>query len=146
MSKPYTQSTDEVLKAQGCDPEQGLSQDEAQRRFEKEGANRLEQDEGDSAWVILGRQFKSVIIWVLLAALVVALIFQKWPEAIAVAAVILVNTLVSFIAEWKAQRTMDALRRKEEAECTVLRDCEERRIPVAEVVGGDLLVLEPEDL
>ncbi|MFO7724315.1 MAG: cation-transporting P-type ATPase, partial [Oceanipulchritudo sp.] len=98
------------------DPEQGLDPDEAEDRLKRHGPNELESFGLSNPLRILAQQFKSVVILVLAAAAVPAVAFGQWPEAIAIAAVVLVNTGLGFLSEWKATQTIQALKVQEAAE------------------------------
>jgi len=143
---PHARTMNEVADSLGSDAVEGLSRREAQQRLEQSGYNELIRHKARSPWRILLEQFHGVLLWVLLAALAVALALQEWPEAVAIAAVILVNTLIGFLAEWKATRTIDALRQKEEVHATVIRDGGAEDVPVRELVPGDLIELKPEKI
>lgn len=146
VSEPQTKSPDSVCDKLGASGESGLGHDEAKRRLGKVGPNRLKKRERRGVASLLLRQFQSVILWVLVVALVVALVLAHWPEAIAIAAVILVNTLLGFFAEWKATRTIDALQKQEEAHVEVLREGEWNPIPIRRLVPGDLIRLKGGEL
>ena len=126
----HAKPADAVCEVLETSVEEGLSRDEAGRRLRECGPNRLEkQSQRGWAAILLG-QFKGVVIWVMVAALAVAVAMAEWPEAIAVAAVILVNTLIGFIAEWRAIRTIDALREQEESHVRVRRGGETVTLPI----------------
>ncbi|MFP4358318.1 MAG: cation-translocating P-type ATPase [Puniceicoccaceae bacterium] len=141
-AKSYEAVCDELKTS--C--EDGLSQEEAAKRLRKAGPNRLEEQSQRGWTAILFGQFKGVVIWVLVAALAVAVAMAEWPEAIAVAAVILVNTLIGFVAEWRAVRTIDALREQEESHARVRRGGEIRTVPIRELVPGDVIEVEGGEL
>ncbi len=136
----------EALEALGVDPEQGLSEEAVRSRMEIYGPNRLREVKTRSAWKILLDQFESMVIIVLLVAGAVAFSFQHWAEGIAIAAVILVNAGLGFITEWKAVRSMEALREIGGDTIRVRRAGEEREIEAEALVPGDIIVLDSGDL
>ncbi len=142
----HSRSVEDVLDAMEVSPEQGLSEDEARRRFERHGRNKLREEKGRSAWRILLDQFKSVVILVLVAAGTVAIIFGQWPEGIAIAAVLFVNAALGFVTEWKALRSMEALRQMEGDVIRVRRGGEERQIDAEKLVPGDIVIVEAGDI
>jgi Ca2+-transporting ATPase len=142
----WSRSADDVLGELEVDRDAGLGRDEAGARRERHGPNQLREARRRSAWSILLGQFKSVVVLLLVAADVLAIVFGKWPEAIAIAAVIAVNTLIGFFSEWKAVRSMEALRQRDERQARVLRGGEEQEIGVPELVPGDIVLLEAEAL
>ncbi|MFW6353427.1 MAG: cation-transporting P-type ATPase, partial [Verrucomicrobiota bacterium] len=103
-----------------ADTDQGLSREQAEQRLREHGPNELESVGARSAWAILVQQFKSVVIIVLVIAAIPAVLTARWPEAIAIAAVVLVNTALGFFSEWKASRTIQSLKVQEAAEAPVL--------------------------
>lgn len=146
MAEPWhSRTVDDVLSALDSRRE-GLRGDEAQARLDEHGPNLLAEQAQRSVWQIFIDQFKSVVILVLLAAGVLAVVGQKWPESIAIAAVLIVNTAIGFFSEWRAVRSMEALRQLGKTRTRVRRDAEVREIPSAEVVPGDIVTLEAEAL
>ncbi len=132
---------EEVTRKLDVDPEKGLSADTVATRLEEHGPNKLEEAHQRSMWRVLFDQLRSVVILILGAAMVVAIVSGQWPEAIAVAAVILVNAGISFASEWNAMKSMQALHKMSEAKVTVRRDGEEREIASEELVPGDIVLL-----
>lgn len=138
-------SVDEILETIRSRKE-GLAQEEAERRLAEYGPNSLRAHRGTSVWRILLRQFKSVVIIVLVLAGLVAVAVQEWPESIAIAAVIAINVAIGLVSEWKAMRAMEALQRLGEHTARVRRDGEEVDVPAQEVVPGDVVILRAEAL
>ncbi|MFP4069211.1 MAG: cation-transporting P-type ATPase [Opitutales bacterium] len=136
----------ELCEALETSPEFGLDASEAKRRLKDFGLNQLEKQGRRSGWAILIDQFKGVILWVLAAALVVAVLLGAWPEAAAILAVMLVNTLIGFGAEWRATRTIDALQKEEQSHVRVLREGGSERIPIRELVTGDVIEIEAREV
>jgi len=136
----------EVSRTLGVDRETGLSSGEVERRRRQHGLNQLREAQSRSAWLILLEQFRSVVILVLVGALVLAIVFAKWPEAIAIAAVIAINTAIGFFSGIKAVRSMEALRRLGKLDAQVRRDGGEQAVSAVDLVPGDILVLKAEAL
>ena len=125
---------------------QGLSNNEAKRRLTEVGPNELEREEGTSPWMILAGQFKGALIWLLLGACVVSALLGELGDAIAIGAILVINALVGFFQEYRAERAVLALRAMTAPHARVLRDGRSSVIPAAEVVPGDVLVLEEGDV
>ncbi|MCF8080740.1 MAG: cation-transporting P-type ATPase, partial [Desulfobacterales bacterium] len=142
----HSRSVEDVLAALEVSPEQGLSEDEVRRRLERHGRNKLREEKGPSAWLILLDQFKSVVILVLVAAGAVAIIFGQWPEGIAIAAVLFVNAALGFVTEWKALRSMEALRQMGGDVIRVRRGGQEREIDAEKLVPGDIVIVDAGDI
>ena len=138
----HDQAVEKVLETLAVDSRQGLTDQEAQRRLEEYGPNKLRQAQTRSAWLILLDQFKSVVIVVLIIAGTVALAFRHWAEAIAIAAVLLVNAVIGFVTEWKAIRSMEALRAMGGNTARVRRNGQEGECNVEELVPGDIIIVE----
>ncbi|MGF1498401.1 MAG: cation-translocating P-type ATPase [Elainellaceae cyanobacterium] len=137
---------DAVLDHYSVAADSGLSSDEVKQRQEQFGANRLEQKQRRSAWKILIEQFKSPIIALLAAAAVLAFAFQEWIEGVAVIIAILLNTVIGFVTELRAVRSMEALQELSKSKARVRRDGDVQEISAEELVPGDILVLDSGDL
>jgi len=135
-----------VLERLEVDRGQGLSVEGVEQRREKHEPNQLREEKRRSAWLIFIDQFKSIVIILLAVAGGAALATARWPEAIALAAVIIVNTLIGFFSEWKAVRSMEALRKLGEHNCRVRRDGVEKEIAAADLVPGDIVLIGAEEL
>ena len=137
----HTLSADEVAMRVGTEPERGLSGAEAARRLGRYGLNALAETPGRSSLAIVVDQFRSLIVVLLLAATAVALALGETIEAIAIFAVIVLNALIGFLTEWKAEQALTALRRQTSAVAQVLRDGEDHQIPATRLVFGDVVAM-----
>ncbi len=127
-------------------PAQGLSQSEAASRLTRDGPNELRQKEPPGAARLLLEQFKSPVIWVLLAACGVSVALGHVFDAIAIGTIVVVNAVIGFFQEYRAERALLALRSLTAPHAKVVRDGAVKQVPAREVVEGDLLVLEAGDL
>lgn len=123
----------------------GLSSAEAADRLRSHGPNSLPDAPRRPAWKRLLAQFDTVLIMVLLGAGVVTLLLGHWVDAGVIFAVVLINALIGFLQEGKAERALDSIRGMLAPDAVVLRDGRRRRIKAAEVVPGDVVVIEPGD-
>lgn len=144
--KYYAASVDQVLDDLGVRSDRGLDDQQVRERFEKHGANELSHAQRRSSWRILLEQFKSVVIVILALAGIAALVTAQWVEAIAIAAVVVVNTAIGFFTEFKAVRSMEALRDLGGQSARVRRDGKQEEIDVREVVPGDVVLVTRGDL
>jgi Ca2+-transporting ATPase len=119
-----------------------LTQAEAGRRLAATGPNELARARPTSPGRILARQFKSPLLLLLMAACVVSAILGEVSDALAIGTVLLLNAVVGFFQEWRAERAILALRSMTAPRAQVIRDGRTRTIPAAEVVPGDVLALE----
>ena len=124
----------------------GLSAAEAAQRLTRDGPNQLQDRQRGSAWTTLGRQFGSVMIWILIAAAVISGVVGDAVDAAVIAVIALLNVAVGFWQEFKAERSIAALRKLTSPQAKVMRDGVPVSVPAAEVVAGDLLLLEAGDL
>ncbi|MBL8111612.1 MAG: cation-translocating P-type ATPase [Acidobacteria bacterium] len=125
---------------------QGLTAAEAARRLAEHGPNEIAREEATSRWVLLAGQFKSPVIWLLLGGCVVSAALGELADAIAIGAIVILNAVVGFLQEYKAERSVLALRSMTAPRARVARDGRPAVIPSAEVVRGDLLLLEAGDI
>lgn len=142
----HARTAAEALEALRVDRDEGLSGDEASARRTKHGPNRLREAKARSAWSILFDQFKSMVLAVLAIAAGVAFAFQRLAEGAAISAVLLINVLIGFFSEWRAVRSMEALRKMGEQKTRVLRGGSQKVLPVEELVPGDVVLLEGGDV
>ena len=139
-------TADQVAERLDVEPPRGLGVSEAEERLRHHGRNRLRASERRSALRILAEQFASVVLLILAAAAGIAMSLGQWIEAAAIVAVLVVNTAIGFVSEWRAVRTMESLQELDEHEATVRRDVEERPIPADELTPGDVVVLGAEEV
>ena len=105
-----------------------------------------EGDEGAGRLSILLHQFTDVLIWILIvAALISGVLLDEWIDAGVILAIVVLNAILGFVQEARAESALARLKEMSAPEAVVVRDGGERRVPSAEVVPGDLLVLEAGD-
>ncbi|MCU0490606.1 MAG: cation-translocating P-type ATPase [Chloroflexaceae bacterium] len=151
-SPPYQQPAETVVAMLGSDARNGLSAAEAQRRLAEYGRNELASAPPVPAWRRFLAQFQNVLIVLLLIATAISLglwLYERDSplpyEAIAIFSIVLLNGILGYVQEARAERAVAALRAMSAAEATVVRDAVRQRVPAAEVVPGDLLLLEEGD-
>jgi Ca2+-transporting ATPase len=143
---PWKLSQQDILNALKVSSENGLSASEAKARRKQYGPNRLREIKPTSAGLILARQFHSLIVLLLAVAAAVSFLFGDWVEGIAIAAVIVINALIGFFTELKATRSMESLQRLGQVQAKVRRDGSAQAVPAAELVPGDIVLLEGGDV
>ena len=132
----------------GClktDISRGLSKAEAERRLAEVGPNRLTEKEPPSAFILLLEQFNNFIVWVLIAASLISGFLGEWEDAVAIIAIVILNAVLGFIQESRAQKSLAALKKLSAPTTRVLRDGEYSVIPSEKVVPGDVVLLEAGD-
>jgi len=137
--------SEEVLRAQHATAA-GLSADNAAARLARHGPNRLPEPPRTSALRRFSRQFRNVLIYVLLAASAVTALLREWADTSVILGVVLVNALIGFLQEGKAERALEAISGMLSPRATILRDGKKTTIPAADVVPGDLVLLQAGDL
>jgi Ca2+-transporting ATPase len=123
----------------------GLSEAEAGERLEKTGPNRLEVEQGFGPFRLLLRQVHNPLIYLLAGAVVLSLLVDHQLDAAVIAGVIVLNTLLGFIQEWRAEGALAALRQMASPRARVLRGGNIRDIDAVKLVPGDILILEQGD-
>jgi len=146
VDRAWRRSADEVLQAMDVSLDEGLDEQETQRRRERYGENRLRDTETKSAWQIFIDQFKSLIVTLLGVATILSFAFGEVVEGIAIAVVILINALIGFVTELRAVRSMEALQELSRVDAKVRRDGQAQEIPAEELVPGDIVILQGGDV
>ena len=135
---------DEALRKLGSSS-YGLDADTAAARLAEHGENRLATQPPISDLVLLLRQFQSPLILILLVATVVTVLLREFADAAVIIAVLVLNTVIGFTQERRADRSVNALMSLASPVATVRRDGSRRRIDAAELVPGDVVLLEAGD-
>jgi len=135
-----------VLAATEPEPTNGLTTEEAQRRLEQFGPNVLQAAPDRPVWRQVLDQFTDFIVLVLIAAALVSGLLGELIDAVAILVIVVLNALLGFVQEYRAERAIQALRQMTAPTARVLRDGTEHTIPAREVVPGDVLILQPGDL
>ncbi len=126
-------------------PEGGLTTEEAERRLERYGPNVIERKENGLVLKILVRQIHDPLIYVLLASTVLAILTGKVVDGLVIFGVVLLNTIIGFVQEYRADRALKALSGMIPAQATVLRDGARTVLPASRLVPGDLVALQSGD-
>jgi Ca2+-transporting ATPase len=144
--REYALTREAVTEHWGSHAKQGLSEELAAERFEEFGPNLLEEVGGVSAWRQFAAQFTDFIVLVLIAAAVVSGILQEWMDAIAILVIVVLNALLGFVQEYRAERALEALKKMAAPMARVIRGGEARNVPAGQLVPGDVIALEMGDL
>ncbi len=131
--------------------ENGLTNHEAEMRLHQHGFNELKGEERTHPVRILLQQFSSPLVWMLLVALAISLFLamretgsttlQQYADAIVIGAIVLLNSVLGFVQEFKAERSIEALKKMVSLKAKVLRNGKEAKIDSKFLVPGDILVL-----
>ncbi|MEP0913890.1 cation-transporting P-type ATPase [Leptolyngbya sp. GB1-A1] len=134
-------SVKEVVQSLETDPDTGLSTQEAKERRDRFGANELTAQKSQSAWVRFLQQFNQPLLYILLAAGIVTAFLHEWIDAGVIFGVTIINAVIGFIQESKAENAIAALAESVTTEATILRDGQKQVISSSELVPGDLVLL-----
>lgn len=145
VESAYTLTTEAVLERLAVDEDGGLSAPEALARREVVGVNRLDRAEGPSIWRILVDQLRSAVVLLLVLATIAALVIGKPIEAIAILVVLVANTIVGFVTELRAIRSIEALDAMARTIADVERDGRRDEVDAEQLVPGDIVALEAGD-
>ena len=138
----HARETGEVLQELLSDEASGLTQDEAVRRLARHGPNRLPEPPARSALQRFLLQFHDPLIYVLVAAAAVTLWLDHRVDAAVILGVVVVNAIIGFVQEGKAERALEAVRAMLASRALVLRDGERHEIDAQTLVPGDIVLLE----
>ena len=142
---PHTLDAEVVAALLEVRPETGLSAQQALERLSRVGPNRLPQAPARSPWRVLLAQFKSILILILLGAAILAALVGSTKDAVVILAVVVINALVGFYQEYRAERSLAALKTMLPSMARVRRDGVSHDIAADDVVPGDILLLEAGD-
>ncbi|GAB4257546.1 MAG: cation-transporting P-type ATPase [Methylomicrobium sp.] len=123
----------------------GLSEQEAKRRLQQFGPNRLPPPKTRGPLIRFLSQFHNLLIYVLIGAGIVTAVLDHWVDTYVIIAVVFINSIIGFIQEGKAEKALDAIRQMLAPRATVLRDGHRCGVPAEELVPGDIVLLEPGD-
>ena len=126
--------------------ETGLTGKEAKKRLDEYGYNELQKEKKHTALAIFISQFKNALIILLIFAGVLSLFLGEMIESIAIFSIVLLNTLLGFFQEYRAEKAMEALQKISAPTAKVIRDGKKQKIPAREVVPGDIILLEAGDI
>ncbi|WP_457643359.1 cation-translocating P-type ATPase [Persephonella sp.] len=144
MKDIYQLSKEELFKRFNSS-EKGLSEAEAVRRIKKYGLNQLEEQK-ESVLLIFFRQFNNPLVYILIAAMGITVYMGDKIDAGIIGGIILVNGLLGFFQELKARASIQSLKKMTETKATVIRDGEEKTVPVSQVTVGDIVVVREGDV
>ncbi len=145
-SEPHATTVDELAAQVGADLEVGLDETAAALLLDRFGPNSLGDDHGPSRWELAARQFKDVLVLVLVAAaLISGLLLGDWLDALVIVAIVVLNATIGYVQEARAADAAESLRKLTSPTAKVIREGRERQIPTDEIVPGDLIVIEAGD-
>ncbi|MEM1942507.1 MAG: cation-translocating P-type ATPase [Candidatus Caldarchaeum sp.] len=145
MSEPrpwHALTVEETISLMATDPVRGLSSEEARARLSKYGLNLLEPIPRPSALRIFLKQFSNILVGVLLAALLISGLLGEVVDSVVIGVIVFFVAVVGFVQEYRAEKTLEILKKMLTPTTSVVRDGVEKEVAVKEVVPGDVVVLE----
>lgn len=146
INYPHALSTDELRIKLETNFESGLTSVEAKKRIELFGANAIQKKKDQSTLILFLNQLKSPIVYLLLFAVGLSFFFKHWTDGYVILIVILINTIIGFMMEYQAKRSMDELTKINKLSAKVFRDNVLQEIEAENIVPGDILFMEAGDL
>ncbi|MHA1714588.1 MAG: cation-translocating P-type ATPase, partial [Promethearchaeota archaeon] len=141
MSEYYKKDIEAIVEELGTSLEQGLSSNEVRLRLEKFGPNTLAEEKKVSPVVKFLSMFLDFLVLLLIGAAVVSIIFKDYIEALVIIVIVILNNILGFIQEYRAEKSLEALKALAGDDTLVIRDGQETRVDVKEIVPGDILLL-----
>jgi Ca2+-transporting ATPase len=135
-----------LLAELAADPAKGLTSEEAERRLRRDGRNELRKIRTVSPLSIFFRQFASLVIWVLIGAVGISIYLGEKAEGIAILSIVMLNAVIGFFQEFRAERAAASLARLTAPKARVVRNGRAKVCAAAEIVAGDILLLDAGDL
>jgi Ca2+-transporting ATPase len=136
---------EETVGFLNVNPSVGLSAGEVARRQREFGPNRVTPHRGTPGWMKFLQQFNQPLVYILLLAVGVTALLGEWVDSAVIFGVVLINAVVGFLQESKAEKSIEALSRMVTTEATVRRDGRKLRIPSEDLVPGDVVLLQAGD-
>ncbi|MFA5075479.1 MAG: cation-translocating P-type ATPase [Candidatus Babeliales bacterium] len=139
-------SNEEVLQILKTDIHAGLTSKQASKRLDEYGLNKLPEKERFSILLLFLNQFSSFIIWVLIGALIISGFLGEWVDALAIGIIVILNAIIGFFQEYRAEKSLEALKKLTKPISKVIRDGVLQSIASDLIVPGDIVMLEAGDI
>ncbi len=143
--KWYSLDVEAVTKELKASPDDGLTSKQVEARLESFGANKMPESKKRSAFKRLLAQFHNVLIYLLIAAAVATALMNHWIDTIVILAVVIINALIGFIQEGKAEEALAGIKKMLSLEALVIRGSSKEKVNATELVPGDLVILSSGD-
>ncbi len=138
----HTLSASEVSELQGVNMASGLAAEDVKHRQQYYGPNAILTKEGRGVWRILLQQFSDFMIIVLILAAIVSGLVGEPQDAIAIVVIVLLNAVIGFVQDYRAEKALEALKKLAAPTVTVRRNGQLEAIPADQLVQGDIVMLE----
>jgi len=145
VTNAHTMEAGEVARQLGVEIQCGLADADARARLLHYGPNALTEKKTTGPWTIFLGQFRSLIIWVLIGAALVSGLLREWVDAVAIVAIVVLNAVLGFIQEYRAEKALAALKRLAAPQAKALRAGRRLLLPAHDLVPGDIVEIEAGD-
>lgn len=140
----HAKSVENIFEELESSPK-GLGSEEAKKRIQRYGLNQITETGKVSALKIFLSQFKSFLVIILIVATILASILGKWVDASVIFAILVINSVLGFIQEYRAEKAIEALKKLTAPKAKVIRNGKTIKIDASELVPGDIIQLETGD-
>lgn len=145
MERWHARTADETMIFWQTDAQEGLASNEVKTRLEKFGYNEMVEKAKQSWWKRFLAQFQDFMVLVLLGATLISALLGEYVDAITILAIVLTNAILGFVQEYRAEQSMEALKKLAAPTARVLRNGNQQQIPARELVPGDIILLDAGD-
>ncbi len=142
MADWHLRASEEIIQSLQSDETKGLTQAEAEKRLQQYGLNELVDKGQKPWWKILLDQFKGMMVIILFVSALISVFLHEYVDAIVILAIVILNAILGYIQESKAEKAMAALKKMAVPVVRARRDGHVREIPAARLVPGDIILLE----
>jgi P-type Ca2+ transporter type 2C len=146
VEQAWTLPADEVIAGLDSDARIGLSSAEAAARLVRYGRNELVERDRKPVWQLFLEQFTNAMIIVLIVAAIITLLLGDLKDTIVILLIVILNGVVGFVQEYRAEQAMAALKRMTSPTAHVIRDGSTVSVPASEIVPGDIVRLDAGDV
>ena len=137
----HNKSIEQALKELNSSSK-GLSDQEAEQRLRQYGLNEIKESKKIPPWKIFLNQFKSVVLWILIAATLISAFLKEYIDAIVILIIIILIAVLGFILEYRAEKAIEALKKLSSLKATVIRNNQKKEIDAKQLVPGDIISIE----
>lgn len=141
----HSMEVGEVISKLETDVKNGLTDDEVRKRLLRFGLNEIERVKRESPIVIFLRQFKNVLILLLIAATIISILLGEFVDSILILAIVMIAAILGFTQEYRAEKALEALKKMLSPKAKVVRNGLEVEVPTKELVPGDIVLLSSGD-
>lgn len=145
MDKQWKLSQEELLQELNSSMN-GLTAEEAKKRLEQYGYNKLQEGKRKGVLQVFAEQFADLLVIILIIAAIISALTGGLEGTIVILAVLILNAILGTVQHFKAQKSLDSLKAMAAPNARVIRDGQKMEVPAAELVPGDILLLEAGDV